>query len=841
MGLARGGHVLISQETRILANPEVHDWGLWELKGLGRHRVFEVLSPGKPPHRPSGRPWRERIRFLTRFVGRQSEISQIMDAVLRNRLVTLRGMGGIGKTRLADEVSERVGQSFEDGVFVVELAHTQNSQASVVSEIVARLEVKVSGFPDEETALQETLRNRTALLILDNFETVMFAAPWLGRLLRECPGLHLLVTSQQPLGIVGEQQIEIAAMPTPPGHVCFKAQALSQFDSFNLLHERARFVKLGWKITDADAPVVAEILELTDGIPLAIELTAAWVNRRSLAEIRTGLRSSRADWLRWSGPDLKGHRHASLGACIEWSFNLLGPEEQVLLPRLSVFAGGFFPEDATDVCGVENARALLDSLDERSLLVRAESLGRTRYQMLPTLQEHFARKLGDEAEELRERHAQHFLKVLLSACEQIEGKELSLGAARISADLDNLRTGMETAVGTKDHRRVVEYASTLGGYLRNTARFSERLLRNQQALSSAQALNDEALIAECQNWVGQAYMGLPTGDVSANVRKAMECYEASLLSWTEGEDGWAANHADLGTAWFLLPTGDRRANFRKAIRCYEAALRVWTERDFPVKWALCQNGLGNVYAELPTWNPVVKRLKAIRCFQAALRVWTERDFPADWAMAQLNLGETYAWLSAGNLGGNLQKAISCYEAALRVWTEHTFPALWALAQNNLGNAYLRLPIGDRRANRQNAIRCYEAALRVRTEHDLPKEWAVTMKNLGVAHSWLPTGDLSANLQQAIACYTAALRVLTEQNFPEEWARAQSNLGYAYLRLPTGNRSENLAKAIACRDRAARGYRTAGLALATALELRGAVALRIWFWMQSVLTLLQKRR
>ncbi len=232
--LAGGGQVLISEETKTLAKPkEAFDWGLWELKGLEAHRIYEVLWPGRSPSRPSGRAVLQPKRYETRFVGRERELQQIMAAVKGQRLVTLKGMGGIGKTRLADEVAARLAQVFEDGVFWVELAQTGATEAAVISEVRAKLDANPEGFPDEATALLSWLRNRRTLLVLNNFENVMAGAPFVGHLVRGCPGLHCLITSQKSLGLEAEQQIPIEPMPV-------SGRQPEELDSFQLFRDRAR-------------------------------------------------------------------------------------------------------------------------------------------------------------------------------------------------------------------------------------------------------------------------------------------------------------------------------------------------------------------------------------------------------------------------------------------------------------------------------------------------------------------------------------------------------------------------------------------------------------------------
>ncbi len=670
-GLASGGQVLISEETKTMAKPkEVHDWGLWELKGLGRHRIFEVLRPGKTPDRPAGRPWLTPIRFPTKFIGREPEIAQVMDAILSQPLVTLRAMGGIGKTRLADEIAARVSQFFDDGVFIIELANTQNAEAAVVSEILARLNINPAGSRDEATAILTTLQNRRVLLVLDNFEAVIAAAPFVGRLLKGCSGVHMLVTSQQLLGLGAEQQIEVQPMAITANQTGVTAESLAQLDSFKLFRERARLKKPNWDVGSAEAPLVAEILQLTDGLPLSIELAAAWADRIALAELRDGLKKKRSEFLKKSGPGVEEKRHASIQACIDWSFNLLKRQEKLLFPSLSVFVGGFFAEDVAEVCQTPNAPMLLDSLREHSLLMWEESLEKTRYRMLPTTREYAAAKLnkaGNQVEKLKQTHAAHFLRVLARADNQIQGKEQMIGFTRITADIENIRAGMENSIRLRDYRMVVNYSQAISTYLDGKAQFAELLARSQQSLSAAEKLKDDPVIAACQNNLGNAYWNLPTGDRAENLKKAIACFEAALRVRTERDFpvDWAMTQINLGNAYGHLPTGDRAENVKKAVACYEAALRVYTEREFPVNWATTQNNLGTAYQNLPTGDRDENLKKAIACYEAALRVRTERDFPVDWATTQNNLGTAYGDLPTGDRAENLKKAIACFEAAIR--------------------------------------------------------------------------------------------------------------------------------------------------------------------------------
>jgi predicted ATPase/class 3 adenylate cyclase len=775
-GLAQGDQILVSEQTRVLVRSvSVHDWQDYELKGLGRHRIFEVLYPGKAPQRPSGRPWIRPVRYLTQFVGRQIELSRAMHAVLHHpgRLVTLRGMGGIGKSRLADEVAVRVSQAFDDDVVFIDLAAVPDSAQAVAAELVARLGVKLRTASEE--ALLTELQSRRMLLVLETFEAVMTAAPLMGRLLRGCPDLHLLVTSQSLLGVDGEQQIEVLAMPHPESTPDFPVDQLRCLDSFQLFRDRARLRRPDWDIGAQEAPLVAAIINATDGIPLAIELAAAWVDQVTLDMLKNGLQERQAEYLRRSGPTIEERRHASMRACIDWSYSLLGREEQELFPQLAVFHGGFFAEDVAAVCQVGAAASVLQSLAAQSLIFWQDRRGKTRYGMLPTVRQVALEKLGDKRPALQRRHANHYLSLLALADDAIRSERQAIAIGQVSDELENFRAGSKTVHKIKDHLGAAQYALGLAEYLSITSRFSELLLRCQQGLVAGQALGAPNIIAACQTSLGTAYAQLPTGNRTENLQRAIACYEAALQFHTlpEFPAEWAGIQINLGTAYSDLPTGNRTENLQRAIACFEPVLQIYPESTR--EWAMVQNNLGTAYMALPVGDRTKNLVKAISCFEASLRIFSRLNLRAQWAGAQLNLGNAYFEFPIGDPGVNLRRSIGCYEAALQVYSERDFPVQWATTQNNVGIAYQALPTGDRGANLQRAIRCYEAALRVRTERDFPAQWAMTQLNLGAAYKNLPTGDQKASLAKAIAHFEAAITGFEKADLREEADQARKRL------------------------------------------------------------------
>ena len=579
--LACGGQVLISEETNTLAKPEAsYDWGRWEMKGLGPQRVFEVLWPGRPPKMPAGRMWREPVRFLTSFVGREREVGDLIELVKRERLVTVRSMGGIGKTRLADEAARRLSAQFEDGAAFVELAAVRNSEEAIVSELVARFEVSTAGFKTETEALLSALRSREMLMVLDNFEAVMAGAALLRKLLLQCPALRLLLTSQHATSVDGEQLYSLKPMPVAETSPSVTVDGLGRLDAFALFRERAIHAKSDWELTQDNALMVAEILELTEGIPLAIELAAARLSSLQLLEIREGLgKGGRLDFLR-RHPSGGDPRHDSMEACLDWSFGLLKKEEKALLPALSVFSGGFFTGDVQEVCQFPTASQLIESLREASLVDSTESTGLVRCRMLQVVRDFAAGKLQpSRSKRLKLRHAAHFLMVLTEADEQLEKHEQAKGFARIDNDYENILAGVETSRQLPQHGALIAYSNRLANYLSRRGRFDQRLTLAKQALEAAEVLEDPEVLAGTQNNLGNAYGYLP-GDRGENLKRAIACYKASLRMYTERDFplDWAMTKNNLGSAYGQLPTGDRGENVTRAIECFEETLRVYTER-----------------------------------------------------------------------------------------------------------------------------------------------------------------------------------------------------------------------------------------------------------------------
>ena len=389
---------------------------------------------------------------ISKFIGREKELEDVTDLIADHRLVTLVGTGGIGKTRLSLKVGEKLIKDYADGVWLVELASLSNPL--LVPQAVAKLFSLVEG---SEVSLTEklirVLRSKNILLILDNCEHLVDACAQLAdELLRNCPNLKVLTTSREPLGITGEAQYHVPPLGLPD--VQQLLEGLLGYESIQLFEERARLVQEHFALTMDNASSVTHICQRLDGIPLAIELAAARVNGFSTQQIAARLDESFN--LLTGGSRTALPRQQTLHASIDWSWKLLSQPEQILLRRLSIFAGGWTLGAAVSICtgnGIESFQTheLITRLAAKSLVVVSEGDGRERrYHLLEMVREFGSEKLIQAGEEKAIR-AQH-LKYYLGLSEELEyglmGPQQVELMIRTIEERDNLRSALAHAART---------------------------------------------------------------------------------------------------------------------------------------------------------------------------------------------------------------------------------------------------------------------------------------------------------------------------------------------------------------------------------------------------------
>ncbi|HEX8065988.1 MAG TPA: tetratricopeptide repeat protein [Thermoleophilaceae bacterium] len=456
--IARGGQTVLSSATRSLVadrlpeTAELIDLGVRRLPDLGppehvyglidRDRGSELGELRSLDVLPNNLPG-----DLSSFVGRDRELGEVRRALGGTRLLTVTGAGGCGKTRLALQSAADMVDRFSDGAWWVELAPIAEPQL-VGQALAAALGVHPLPGQRPLDAAVAHLRDRRALVVLDNCEHLLGAvAEMADALLQGCAEVTIVATSRAPLGLPSETVWRVPSLSLPADSAPDADDALAVSDAARLFVERASRVHPGFAVTDATAPLLAEICEKLDGIPLAIELAAARVRLLSLEQIAAGL-SDRFHLL--TGGDRSGlSRHRTLRASVDWSHELLSDEERTLFRRLAVFAGGFSldalePVGAIDPAERSGALDVLASLVDKSLVVAEQDGAAVRYRMLETVREFALERLADggELDAIRRRHAEYFLSRAEAAAPELMTARAGERLPDLDADAANLAAAL---------------------------------------------------------------------------------------------------------------------------------------------------------------------------------------------------------------------------------------------------------------------------------------------------------------------------------------------------------------------------------------------------------------
>ncbi|HWZ69960.1 MAG TPA: winged helix-turn-helix domain-containing protein [Casimicrobiaceae bacterium] len=391
---------------------------------------------------------------LTSFVGREQEIAQLEELVTANRLVTLTGAGGAGKTRLAIEVASRLIDAFADGVWLVELAALSDPRLVPQAAAQALALPEQPKQPVMET-LSDYLASKKLLLVLDNAEHLLEACVHLvDEIVRRSPDIAVLVTSRERLAITGELTYRVPSLTVPGTNETSTPETVSRYEGVRLFVERAKLLRPDFDLTTANASYVASICTRLDGMPLAIELAAPRLRSMSVEELSQRLDQRFA--LLTDGSPTALPRHRTLRSMIDWSYDLLTDVEQAMLRRVSVFAGGWTLATAEDVCsgdGVERSNTidLLASLADKNLIGIEEHNGATRYRMLETIRQYALDRLREAGEEAqwRNRHFACFLAFADASFEPLRGPQQKQWFDRIESERDNIRAALTWAIEQK--------------------------------------------------------------------------------------------------------------------------------------------------------------------------------------------------------------------------------------------------------------------------------------------------------------------------------------------------------------------------------------------------------
>jgi len=579
-GAAHGGQVLLSQAVaalirdRLPAGVALRDLGSVRLRDLSSpEQVFQVVHPRLRADFPALRSLEATPnnlpRQLTSFIGRERELAEVKNLLATTRLLTLHGVGGIGKTRLSLQVAADVMDDYPDGEWLVELAPIADPQL-VAQAVASVLGVKEeAGHPVTE-ALERYVKDRQLLIILDNCEHVVHACAELAQqLLQSGPRLKVLASSREHLHAAGETTYPVPALAVPDPSTTIAPNALTQYESVRLLVDRAVAAQPAFQVTEQNALSISKICRRLDGIPLAIELAAARVRAMSVDNIAARL-NDRFNLLT-AGARTALPRQQTLRALIDWSYDLLTEKERILFRRLAVFAGGWTLAAAEAVLSagdVDEAMVLellVGLVDKSLVMVEAEG---TRYRLLETVREYAQERLEESGEEagVRKRHLEFYLALAEKAAPGLSGPEQASWLKQLDGDRENIlaahawcsRTSHNAESGYRlvhaiklywftrglldlGHRVTVEALSppsiqprslarckalwVAGQICSYTGRYEEAQRHLYESLEIARYHGDRRMIAAVQNYLALAALG--QGDRAA---ARIHCEEALELA-----------------------------------------------------------------------------------------------------------------------------------------------------------------------------------------------------------------------------------------------------------------------------------------------------------------------
>jgi predicted ATPase len=487
-----------------------------------------------PPHRPPRFPTDGNVpNEITPLIGREADLATIMELLGKGRLVTLAGAGGIGKTKLALVAGRTAMPLFPDGVWLVELAPLSDPQL-IANTIAAALEIEETPRRSPADSLLSALRDRKLLLILDNCEHLVEPVADLGaQLLRRCGGVSILVTSRESLGLDGENILRLLPLTVPDPAAGLSAEACLAHSGIRLFVDRARGADQRFQITDATAPIVADICRRLDGIPLALELAAARLPLLGLEALRARLADRFS--LLIGTKRIPVERHRKLRSTIEWSHSLLPETDRLVLRRLGVFADGFTLEAAQHVVGLPeiadwDVLSGIESLLQRSLLTTGPDLNRPRHRLFESMRD-FALEELDKAGEraaLERHHAAWLCRYFEQAEASWEHTPTVQWLAPLNSEVENLRVGLERCFGPSgDAALGMRLAAASARYWLDSGKYSEGRVWLGTAIERGDGAEDPRLMLRL--WRGLAALSLEPA-------AAVQAAEHAVALARQGED-----------------------------------------------------------------------------------------------------------------------------------------------------------------------------------------------------------------------------------------------------------------------------------------------------------------
>ena len=585
---------------------------------------------------------------LSSFVGREREVEDVVNLLQTARLLTLTGIGGIGKTRVALNVARRLQAEYADGVALVDLSSLGDANPFLQTVATALGLRERPGEPIARTLI-DCLRDRQTLIVLDNCEHLLDAcALFAEESLRACGELRILATSREPLGVAGETRWTLPPMYVPTGNDASAAE-LAASEAVRLFYERARALDAGLKLTHENLLAMVDICRRLDGLPLAIELAATWVTVLPTMEIARRVDSRLPVLAR--GSRTAQPRQQTLRASLDWSFDLLSEPQAALFQRLSVFAGGWTLEAAESVCAegpvrIDDLLGTLSQLVDKSLVQVDASAPRGRYRFLETVRQYAREKLqaSGEAARVSANHAAYFVNLAAQATSQLSGPPDSGRQVELALEHDNLRATVRCVLANAD----VQAAHVLGTALARFSQIGNHLTEGRAWLADILALSDEPTAGRARTLIGAGLLGAYQGDyafaeacladgvslcraLGEDRELAHGLFALGLMAWTRGDHEAAGRFGAEGLAvsgraghkgfqalhLFICAAaaaeeGDRVAARRLAEQCHMLATHArfgraiglslgvlgllrWLEADYQAADALLEQAIQELY------------------------------------------------------------------------------------------------------------------------------------------------------------------------------------------------------------------------------------------------------
>jgi len=759
MNAAHGGQVLLSQivaygvRDRLPAAVSLRDLGKVRLKDLSTpEHVYQVVHPQLRQDFPALRSLEATPNNLpeqiTSFIGRERELAAAKDLLGGARLLTLLGMGGLGKTRLSLQIAADVLEKYPDGVWFVDLAPLRDPS------LVPSAAAQVLGVQEEPSkpptqTLCAHVKDRKLLLILDNCEHLVKAsASLVDALLRSAPEVRVLATSREALHIRGEQIYPVLPLAVPDRKA--GVGPLLRSEAAQLFVERARLQKPDFVVTDREAPAIADLCARLEGIPLALELAAARLCSLTVQEINSRLKDRFK--LLTGGDRLALERQQTLRALVAWSYDLLQPNEQILLDRLSVFTGGFDLPAAEVVCGGEPLARddILDqvtSLVEKSLVMVDQWNGGSRYGLLETIREFAQQRLVkcDDLAATATRHCEYYLDLAKAARADFQGPKQAEWTRRLEVELDNLRAAIALAfAGGVDPVIAVKFEVALARFrtLRGYSTEGRNNIRKALALPDMQ---DPNVARAHALYIGGA-LAKEQGDHGEALKMLTECLSIRRALGYRLE---AAATLSILSALHL-----HQGDLAKAHDCDGEAISIYREVGDRIGEAIGLLNLGENSVQQGDQGSARKLFEQCLVIACSIR---HQELESE---CERNLGELE--LDAGNL----QAAQTRFARSLKVCRDagdkrNEAIALWCVGKVDMASGD---PISAR--NRLVEALCAMRALELRAEAlDCLEDCAALLHAIGASFS-------AVQLQSAVE---AGHQVLALSRRPRREAKWKRNL------------------------------------------------------------------